>query len=100
MSITDFIYEQLSKLKFIQPDHIEIFKIYLDGLIRGHKKSVTGINREFNHRFDIKTFLEYLKSFWNYSIPLENHIFQQIAPNLDNRSKTFVIGDDTTHMVY
>ncbi|MHA1359563.1 MAG: hypothetical protein ACTSRC_15715, partial [Candidatus Helarchaeota archaeon] len=51
MTLTQFIETQISSLSTFPPQWQRIVQIYLDGLIRGHKKSITGILREFQLHF-------------------------------------------------
>jgi len=81
MSITNFIDFKIDSLDFIPLDCLKIVRNYLDGLIRGHKKSVSGIIREIYPRYSTKNFLRHLERLKEYHKYLKQHAFQQIIPN-------------------
>jgi len=100
MSIIDFIDFKINSLGFIPLESLNIMRCYLDGLIRGNKKSVSGIVREIYPIYSIKSFLRHLKKLKGHQKSLKHHAFQQIIPKLDRCSKIIISGDDTTHQVY
>jgi len=100
MTIPEFIANQIGSLPFLPVNGREILQYYLDGLIRGHKKSIEGINREFHLGLNTKNFSKTLKQINNAEKQFNHFAFQQISPQLDRRSKLFISGDDTTHQVY
>lgn len=100
MALTKFIEAQIASLSFLPQRWQRTMQIYLDGLIRGHKKSITGIIREFQLPFSTQFFLTFLKRLPAHSSSLKRHVALQIPTHLDRRSKFFLAGDDTTHRVY
>lgn len=100
MILTKFTEAQIASLPILSQRSQRIVQIYLDGLIRGHKKSITGIIREFQIHFTIQFFLTVLKRLQAYSSHLKRHAALQIRSHLDRRSKFFLAGDDTSHRVY
>jgi len=99
MSIKNFIDFKIDSLDFIPLDCLKIVRNYLDGLIRGHKKSVSGIIREIYPRYSTKNFLRHLERLKEYHKYLKQPAFQQIIPKLDRRSKIIISGDDTTYFI-
>ncbi|MHA1360288.1 MAG: hypothetical protein ACTSRC_19375, partial [Candidatus Helarchaeota archaeon] len=100
MTLTQFIETQISSLSIFPPQWQRIVQIYLDGLIRGHKKSITGILREFQLHFTTQFFLTRLKRLLAHFSSFKRHLALQIRSHLDRRSKLFLAGDDTSHRVY
>ncbi|NVM53137.1 MAG: transposase [Candidatus Helarchaeota archaeon] len=100
MELAQFLESQIDTLQFLPPRCQKIVEIYLDGLVRGHKKSVKGIIREFQLHFTTQFLLTHLKQLPAYSSPLKQHIYRQIRLKVDRRSKFFLAGDDTSHRVY
>lgn len=100
MTLTQFIETQISSLSTFPQQWQRIVQIYLDGLIRGHKKSITGILREFQLHFTTQFFLTRLKRLLAHSSSFKRHLALQIRSQVDRRSTFFLAGDDTSHRVY
>jgi len=100
MTLPEFIETQIGSLHFLPVNWRKILQQYLDGLIRGHKKSFEGIKKEFHLDVNTKNFSKTVKQLKKAEDQLHHFAFQQIGPQLDRRSKIFIAGDDTAHPVY
>ncbi len=100
MELTQFLKTQVDSLCVLSPRCRKIVGHYLDGLIRGHKKSIAWIIRELQFPFTTQFWLKQLKQLPARSSRLKKHLYQQILSKVDRRSKFFLVGDDTTHRVY